>query len=248
MPARTRRPSTRSRSIDTYTSGDMRARRGHRHDAVRDRDGRDGGRGRRRSARLSPASTTPTSTRCTTSLHQQGAARGLRPRAPKLRLAKRSPAAARSMREGSELVGWGMATGMWDAMFMKTSARARLTADGRARDRDRLVRHRHRHLHRDHAGGGRNARPAADRDHRESWATPSLPTAPVEGGSWGAASTGAAVQLACKAVARSSAQGGGKVEGKPLRRRDARSTCRSHRRAHGCQRRSGPRSVSYADA
>ncbi len=34
--------------------------------------------------------------------------------------------APRSMRDGSELVGWGMATGMWDAMFSKTSASAKL--------------------------------------------------------------------------------------------------------------------------
>src|SRR5262249_17292482 len=36
----------------------------------------------------------------------------------------------RSMREGNELVGWGMATGIWEAMQMKASARAVLTANG----------------------------------------------------------------------------------------------------------------------
>ena len=40
-----------------------RARRGHRHDAVRDRDGRAGLRGRRRSARAAAHRTTPTRTR-----------------------------------------------------------------------------------------------------------------------------------------------------------------------------------------
>ena len=34
------------------------------------------------------------------------------------------------MRDGHELTGWGVATGMWDASFMKTSARARLSANG----------------------------------------------------------------------------------------------------------------------
>ena len=36
----------------------------------------------------------------------------------------------RSMRDGTELVGWGMATGIWEAMQMKASARAVLTANG----------------------------------------------------------------------------------------------------------------------
>jgi xanthine dehydrogenase YagR molybdenum-binding subunit len=38
----------------------------------------------------------------------------------------------RSMREGSELVGWGMATGVWDAWQVKTTARIVLTANGQA--------------------------------------------------------------------------------------------------------------------
>ena len=36
----------------------------------------------------------------------------------------------RSMRDRNELVGWGMATGIWEAMQMKASARAVLTANG----------------------------------------------------------------------------------------------------------------------
>ncbi|WP_348982437.1 xanthine dehydrogenase family protein molybdopterin-binding subunit [Azoarcus sp. TTM-91] len=43
----------------------------------------------------------------------------------------RRPLAPRSMREGSELVGWGMATGTWDAMQMFARAGAVLHADGR---------------------------------------------------------------------------------------------------------------------
>jgi xanthine dehydrogenase YagR molybdenum-binding subunit len=38
----------------------------------------------------------------------------------------------RMMRDGNELVGWGMATGIWDAMEAKITARIILTADGRA--------------------------------------------------------------------------------------------------------------------
>jgi xanthine dehydrogenase YagR molybdenum-binding subunit len=44
---------------------------------------------------------------------------------------KRS-AEPRSMRDGGELVGWGMATGVWDAMQMECAARIVLTANGHA--------------------------------------------------------------------------------------------------------------------
>jgi len=43
----------------------------------------------------------------------------------------RRPLEPRSMREGSELVGWGMATGVWDAMQMFARASAVMHADGR---------------------------------------------------------------------------------------------------------------------
>ena len=43
--------------------------------------------------------------------------------------ATRSPE-PRSMKDGRELVGWGVATGLWTAEFKETSASARLTADG----------------------------------------------------------------------------------------------------------------------
>ncbi len=36
----------------------------------------------------------------------------------------------RSMSEGRQLLGWGMAGGVWEAMQSKASARARLEADG----------------------------------------------------------------------------------------------------------------------
>ncbi len=44
---------------------------------------------------------------------------------------KRNPE-PRSMRDGSELVGWGMATGIWDAWQMQAAARIALTANGHA--------------------------------------------------------------------------------------------------------------------
>ena len=36
------------------------------------------------------------------------------------------------MQDGNELTGWGMATGIWEAMQMKTAARIALTANGHA--------------------------------------------------------------------------------------------------------------------
>jgi xanthine dehydrogenase YagR molybdenum-binding subunit len=44
---------------------------------------------------------------------------------------KRNPA-PRSMRDGNELVGWGMATGIWEALQMPTAVRIVLTANGHA--------------------------------------------------------------------------------------------------------------------
>src|SRR5262249_49233056 len=44
---------------------------------------------------------------------------------------RRSPA-PRSMRDGSELVGLGMASGVWDAMQVPITVRIALSADGRA--------------------------------------------------------------------------------------------------------------------
>jgi xanthine dehydrogenase YagR molybdenum-binding subunit len=64
----------------------------------------------------------PYSTKTLRECYEQGAARfgwDKRPLAP------------RSMQEGTELIGWGMATGQWDAMQMFASARAVLHADGR---------------------------------------------------------------------------------------------------------------------
>jgi len=44
---------------------------------------------------------------------------------------ERRPLEPRSMREGDELVGWGMATGVWDSLVMVARVSAELRADGR---------------------------------------------------------------------------------------------------------------------
>lgn len=69
-----------------------------------------------------PASGLPYSTKALRACYEQGAARfgwSARTMAP------------RSMKEGTELIGWGMATGQWDALQMFARAHAVLHADGR---------------------------------------------------------------------------------------------------------------------
>src|SRR5215472_6265921 len=53
----------------------------------------------------------------------------LSPGRGKVRLVQSQPATAVD-EDGNELVGWGMATGIWEAMQMKASARAVVTANG----------------------------------------------------------------------------------------------------------------------
>ena len=66
----------------------------------------------------------------------------------------------RSMREGDQLIGWGMATGVWEALYVPASAKAVLTADGKLDGEQRNGRHRHRNVHDHDANRGRNAGPA----------------------------------------------------------------------------------------
>ncbi|MDX3969163.1 MAG: xanthine dehydrogenase family protein molybdopterin-binding subunit [Bradyrhizobium sp.] len=107
----------------------------------------------------------------------------------------------RSQKDGHELIGFGMATGMWEASLMKATAQAKLTSDGRL-----------------------EVSTAASDIGTGTWTilaqigadalgfpieavTPrigdsTLPASPVEGGSWTAASNGSAVLAACEAVKR----------------------------------------------
>jgi xanthine dehydrogenase YagR molybdenum-binding subunit len=110
--------------------------------------------------------------------------------------AKRS-AEPRSMRDGRELVGWGMATGIWETLMMPHSARAAVTADGRLEIGCAT------------ADIGTGTYTILTQIAADALGLPmeqvtvllgdsTLPTAPVEGGSWTAASAGSAVYLACE--------------------------------------------------
>jgi xanthine dehydrogenase YagR molybdenum-binding subunit len=111
---------------------------------------------------------------------------------------KRSPQ-PRSMREGNELVGWGMATGIWEAMQMKASARAVLTANGSVEIASAT------------ADIGPGTYTMMTQIAAEMLGVPldqvtaklgdsTLPDAPVEGGSFTTSSVGSAIHAACRAV------------------------------------------------
>lgn len=123
--------------------------------------------------------------------------------------------APRSMRDGAQLVGWGMATGMWDALFMKTAARARFDADGMLEVACATA----------DIGTGTYTVMAqlagetlgvALSNITVKLGDSELPAAPPEGGSWGAASTGAAVQAACAALGDELFEAARKLPGSPL--------------------------------
>ncbi|MCJ2019254.1 xanthine dehydrogenase family protein molybdopterin-binding subunit [Methylobacterium sp. E-065] len=112
--------------------------------------------------------------------------------------AKRKPE-PRTTREGRELVGWGVATGIWESMMMQSSAIATLTPDGRLTVGNSTG----------DIGTGTYTiltQIAADTLglSMESVTTKlgdtRLPEAPVAGGSWTAASSGTAVMKACRKV------------------------------------------------
>jgi xanthine dehydrogenase YagR molybdenum-binding subunit len=111
--------------------------------------------------------------------------------------AKRS-SAPRSMQEGNELIGWGMATGVWDANISPLPARAKvsLTADGRLEVTTSVT----------DIGTGTYtilSQLAADEmglpleNVTVRLGDSSLPYNPTQGGSWTAATAGSAVQEAC---------------------------------------------------
>ena len=108
----------------------------------------------------------------------------------------------RSMKEGREQIGWGVSTGMWDAFLMKAQASATLKDDGTLEVATAAS---------DIGTGtwtiltqiGAEAFGLPLLDVRARIGESTLPTSPVEGGSWTAASNGSAVQAACDALKQS---------------------------------------------
>ena len=111
---------------------------------------------------------------------------------------KRNPE-PRSMRDGQELIGYGMATGIWEAMQEKTAARIVLTANGHAEVSCATA----------DIGTGTYtimAQLAADmlglpiENITVRLGDSTLPQSPVEGGSWMAASVAGAIGAATEQV------------------------------------------------
>jgi xanthine dehydrogenase YagR molybdenum-binding subunit len=123
--------------------------------------------------------------------------------------------APRSMREGHELVGWGMATGIWEAMQMTASARAVLGRNGDLEIASAF------------SDIGPGTYTIMTQIAAELLGVPihnvvaklgdsSLPPAPVQGGSWTAASLGSAVQEACNGIRRQLLRHAQAIDGSPL--------------------------------
>jgi xanthine dehydrogenase YagR molybdenum-binding subunit len=118
--------------------------------------------------------------------------------AEKFGWSRRSPQ-PRSMRDGNELVGYGMATGFWEAMQMPASAKAVLTANGSVEIASATA----------DIGPGTYTwmtQLAAEmlgvsiENVTAKLGDSALPDAPVEGGSFTVSSVGSAIHAACRAV------------------------------------------------
>ena len=134
--------------------------------------------------------------------------------AEKFGWSKRNPQ-PRSMRDGEELVGWGMATGIWEAMQMKASARAVITANGSVEIASATA----------DIGPGTYTMMtllAADMlgvpldNVTAKLGDSALPDAPVEGGSFTTSSVGSAIHSACRAVQEELLGLAQKMAGSPL--------------------------------
>ena len=150
---------------------------------------------------------------------------------------KRKPQ-PRSMRDGNELVGWGMATGIWEAMQVPASARAVLTANGSVEIASATA----------DIGPGTYtmmAQLAAELlgvpldNVTVKLGDSALPDAPVEGGSFTTSSVGSAIHAACRAVQAGASRAGAEDGGIAARRREARR-CGVRRRQDPAQGRRQP--------
>ena len=125
----------------------------------------------------------------------------------------------RSMRDGRDLIGYGMAAGIWEAMMQKTSARASIDADGKLT------------VSTASADIGTGTYTILTQLAADAMGLPmegvttllgdtSLPFSPLEGGSWTAASAGSAVHLACHSLREELLKHARAIENSPLANAD----------------------------
>jgi xanthine dehydrogenase YagR molybdenum-binding subunit len=157
---------------------------------------------------------------------------------------KRNPE-PRSMRDGKELVGWGMASGVWEALQMKASSRITLTSNGHAEVACATS----------DIGTGTYtimAQVAADmlglpiENISIKLGDSTLPQSPVEGGSWIAASVSHAIAEAAHAVREELLSHAKKAANSPLAGLTAGEVTLSG--GHIVSSGEPYRSVSFADA
>jgi|SRR5271157_301874 len=128
--------------------------------------------------------------------------------------ARRNPR-PRSMREGDTLIGWGMASGIWDAFHVTADAKAVLTADGKLTVSSAA------------ADIGTGTYTIMTQIAAETLGLPiedvafrlgdsSLSKCPVEGGSWTASTVGSAVKAVCEKIHKKLFQIARKIDGSPL--------------------------------
>jgi xanthine dehydrogenase YagR molybdenum-binding subunit len=134
--------------------------------------------------------------------------------AEKFGWSRRNPSPG-AMQDGDRLIGWGMATGVWEAMRFAAGAKAVLTADGKLKVSSAT------------ADIGTGTYTIMTQIAAETLGLPienvtfelgdsSLPEAPVEGGSFTAATVGPAVKVVCDAVRVKLSELAQKVEKSPL--------------------------------
>lgn len=128
--------------------------------------------------------------------------------------ARRNPE-PRSMRDGNTLIGWGMASGIWDAFHVMAEAKAVLTADGKL-----IVSSATSDI-------GTGTYTIMTQIAAETLGLPikavtfrlgdsSQSQSPVEGGSWSASTVGSAVQAVCKKIQQMLFQLALKIDDSPL--------------------------------
>jgi xanthine dehydrogenase YagR molybdenum-binding subunit len=121
----------------------------------------------------------------------------------------------RSMRDGHRLVGWGVATGAWDAMQGKAAAKAILSTDGKLEVASAT------------SDIGTGTYTVMTQIAAETLGLPmeavtfklgdtTLPMSPVEGGSWTVSSVGSAVKAVCEKVRGQLFQYAQKMDASPL--------------------------------